>query len=92
MKYMKLGFAIIICLLNYNVFGQSRPEVSAERSNEPIKIDGELDEKDWQLVKPITEFVQRLPQDGAKPSEKSEMRILYDDTVSYTHLTLPTKA
>ena len=83
MKYMKLGFAIIICLLNYNVFGQSRPEVSAKRSNEPIKIDGELDEKDWQLVKPITEFVQRLPQDGAKPSEKSEMRILYDDNYLY---------
>ena len=83
MKYMKLGFAVIICLLNYNVFGQSRPEVSAKRSKEPIKIDGELDEKDWQLVKPITEFVQRLPQDGAKPSEKSEMRILYDDNYLY---------
>ena len=82
-KYINPSFVIIICLLNYNVFGQSRPEVSAKRSNELIKVDGEFDEKIWQTVQPITEFVQRLPQDGAAPSEKSEMRILYDDNYLY---------
>jgi hypothetical protein len=82
-KYINPSFVIIICLLNYNVFGQSRPEVSAKRSNELIKVDGEFDETIWQTVQPITEFVQRLPQDGAAPSEKSEMRILYDDNYLY---------
>ncbi len=82
-KYINPSFVIIICLLNYNVFGQSRPEVSAKRSNELIKVDGKFDETIWQTVQPITEFVQRLPQDGAAPSEKSEMRILYDDNYLY---------
>ena len=70
-------------MLNYNVSGQSRPEVLAKRSDEPIKVNGELDEKIWETVNPITEFVQRLPLDGGEPSEKSEMRILYDDNYLY---------
>ncbi|MDP6992602.1 MAG: DUF5916 domain-containing protein, partial [Candidatus Marinimicrobia bacterium] len=32
---------------------------------------------------PITEFVQRLPQDGAAPTEKSQMQIAYNDQYLY---------
>ena len=83
MKYINPSFVLFFCLLNYNVSGQSRPEVLAKRSDEPIKVNGELDEKIWETVNPITEFVQRLPLDGGEPSEKSEMRILYDDNYLY---------
>ena len=71
--------ALEVCVL----FAQSRPEVKAIRTNQPIKIDGSLDEEIWEKIDPISEFVQRLPQDGAKPTEKSEMRILYDDNYLY---------
>ena len=37
----------------------------------------------WNKIQPITEFVQRLPQDGAEPTEKSEMRIIYNSNYLY---------
>ena len=60
-----------------------RPTVTAHLTDTPITVDGMLDEAIWQTVQPITEFVQRLPQDGGIPSEKSEMRILYDNNHLY---------
>jgi len=62
---------------------QDRPEVVATRTELTIKVDGLLDEPVWSTVKPITEFVQRLPLDGGEPTEKSEMRILYDNNNLY---------
>jgi hypothetical protein len=55
----------------------------AIRTELTIKVDGLLDEPVWATIKPITEFVQRLPLDGGEPTEKSEMRILYDDDHLY---------
>ena len=60
-----------------------RPTVTARLTDTPITVDGMLDEAIWQTVQPITEFVQRLPQDGGIPSEESEMRILYDNNHLY---------
>jgi len=62
---------------------QDRPEVVATRTELTIKVDGLLDEPVWSTIKPITEFVQRLPLDGGEPTEKSEMRILYDNNNLY---------
>ena len=62
---------------------QDRPEVEAIRTDSAIKVDGLLDEIVWGKIQPITQFIQRLPQDGAKPTEKSEMRIIYDDNYLY---------
>ena len=70
-----LGLNISLCS---NV-AQDRNEVVATRTELTIKVDGLLDEPVWATIKPITEFVQRLPLDGGEPTEKSEMRILYDD-------------
>ena len=66
-----------------NLSAQNRPEVVAVRTSQSIEINGVLDEDIWESIVPITEFIQRLPQDGAKPSEKSEMRILYNDNYLY---------
>jgi hypothetical protein len=55
----------------------------ATRTELTIKVDGLLDEPVWSTIKPITEFVQRLPLDGGEPTEKSEMRILYDNNNLY---------
>ena len=62
---------------------QDRPEVVATRTELTIKVDGLLDEPVWSTVKPITEFVQRLPLDGGEPTEKSEMRVAYNNNFIY---------
>jgi len=74
-------FCLIISLCS--IAAQDRPEVVAIRTELTIKVDGLLDEPVWATIKPITEFVQRLPLDGGEPTEKSEMRILYDDDHLY---------
>ncbi|HUS99704.1 MAG TPA: two-component regulator propeller domain-containing protein, partial [Candidatus Thermoplasmatota archaeon] len=44
----------------------------------PIKVDGFLDDPDWENAELITDFTQREPTEGAPASEKTEVRILYD--------------
>ena len=75
----------ILCLIISlcSIVAQDRPQVVATRTELTIKVDGLLDEPVWATIKPITEFVQRLPLDGGEPTEKSEMRILYDDDHLY---------
>ena len=65
------------------IVAQDRPSVTAVRTDESIKIDGVLDEAIWESISAITEFVQRLPQDGADPTEKSQMQIAYNDQYLY---------
>ncbi len=48
-----------------------------------LKIDGTLDEADWQLAPVQGRFVQREPKFGWAATERTEFRILYDDTKLY---------
>jgi hypothetical protein len=50
----------------------------ASRVERPPKLDGKLDDPEWQNAKPVTNFLQREPFEGQTPSEKTEVRILYD--------------
>ena len=47
------------------------------------EIDGVLDEPFWQTLTPITDFKQRLPNEGAEPTEATEVRIAYDENNIY---------
>jgi len=48
-----------------------------------MRVDGWLDEEAWAEAKPITEFVQREPVEGGRPSEPTEVRVLYDEDALY---------
>ena len=43
-----------------------------------IVIDGSLDEAPWRTAPKIGDLVQRIPEAGAKPTEKTEVTLLYD--------------
>ena len=62
-----------------------RPSAQATRipAEIDIELDGFLDEQVWALAQPITEFRQQEPVEGAEPSERTEVRILYDDQALY---------
>jgi len=49
----------------------------------PINLDGLLNETDWKNVKPVSDFTQRELKEGAAPTEKTEVRILYDEDNLY---------
>ncbi len=58
-------------------------QVRAVRTDEPPNIDGVLDEPIWQEIEPVTDFRQRVPVDGAPSSERTELRVAFDDDNLY---------
>ncbi|MDA2932816.1 carbohydrate binding family 9 domain-containing protein [Acidobacteria bacterium AH-259-D05] len=63
--------------------GNSTYAVTAAYSEEPIVTDGVLDEAAWKKAVPATQFVQSEPQEGVSSTEKTEVRILYDQSNLY---------
>ena len=59
------------------------PSAAATRRTSPIAVDGKLDEAAWADAKPITEFRQTRPDEGAAATLPTEIRILYDDDALY---------
>lgn len=57
--------------------------VQAVRVAEPIVIDGILSESTWQNAPSVSDFFQREPNEGALASQKTLVRIAYDDHVLY---------
>jgi len=55
------------------------PLVQTVRIETSIQLDGKLDEPEWQLVKPTTAFFQTEPLDGPDATERTEVRVLYDE-------------
>jgi len=51
--------------------------------SEPIKIDGRLDEPAWSQAVAATDFRQREPNEGELASEKTEVRLLFDEKTLY---------
>ena len=43
-----------------------------------IVLDGDLDEPEWGLAEPATDFIQSEPYQGRPASEATEVRLLYD--------------
>ena len=58
------------------------PVVAAHRSG-PIVLDGSVDEPAWALASVHDGFFQQFPDEGAAPSERTEVRVLYDDRALY---------
>ncbi len=60
-----------------------KKEVFAHHTNQPITLDGVLDEPAWAEAEPATDFTQREPMEGEPASEPTEIRILYDEEAIY---------
>ena len=48
-----------------------------------IRVDGRLDEDVWAEAQPVFDFVQKEPVEGALPTERTEVRFVYDDKALY---------
>ncbi|HEX6433082.1 MAG TPA: DUF5916 domain-containing protein, partial [Gemmatimonadales bacterium] len=57
--------------------------VRAARVPAPITLDGALSEAGWWAALPVSQFTQREPNEGAPASERTEVRVLYDDDALY---------
>lgn len=57
--------------------------VRATRITAPMKIDGRLDERVYEEVPAITEYIQQEPRGGEPITERTESWVLFDDTNLY---------
>jgi hypothetical protein len=62
----------------------SRKEARAVRIEGPAPvIDGRLDDAAWEAAPVLADSVQRQPVEGAAPTERTEIRLLFDDRALY---------
>jgi hypothetical protein len=66
----------------------SPASLSAHRAVAPILIDGRLDEPSWQSADAAGDFRQYEPNEGAPATERTEVRVLYDNTSLYVGVRL----
>jgi hypothetical protein len=59
------------------------PHATAVRLAGRITLDGKLDEAAWRTAPPITEFTQFDPEEGRPPSQRTDVRFLFDDDALY---------
>jgi hypothetical protein len=94
-EVIKLWFAIVGCLL-FSIIGNAQEEgtdnfpppkkpiaITASKTNSIITIDGRLNETDWDLAEPITDFFRVEPVQGGAIKNRTEVRILFDDKNIY---------
>lgn len=60
-----------------------RPSIAAALRRDPITIDGKLTETAWSTATPITELHQQSPDEGKSPTQRTEVRILFDANAIY---------
>src|SRR2546425_12662582 len=82
-----MRFALVILLwcstLLSLIVGDNPRSITAVRVTAAPRIDGILDDDVWKLAQPATDFIQRDPDEGKPASERSEVRVLYDDEALY---------
>lgn len=57
--------------------------ITANRAKGSITVDGRLDEADWGMAEPVTDFFRVEPVQGGTIKNPTEVRILYDDKNVY---------
>ncbi len=77
----RINFLFIPGLLFANE--TARPEFTASKIGQPIQIDGRLDEEVWSSTEKVNGFTQFRPNSGDPATQKTEVRIVYDDEYIY---------
>ncbi len=79
---LKRYFCLPLILVCGQLFSQVKT-VQAIKINQAPKIDGNLDDAAWKEVPAITEFIQNFPTYGLPASQKTIVKIAYDNTAIY---------
>jgi hypothetical protein len=58
-------------------------DIRAVRTERAPTIDGHLTDDGWASAQPATSFTQRDPDEGKAPTERTEVRFLFDDDALY---------
>jgi len=82
-KFLLVKVCLFFLLNIYSYADSGNKSVRAIRVSKAPCIDGNLDEGIWEELPILTNFVQYSPYNGEAPSEKTEVRMGYDDHAIY---------
>ena len=74
---------ILLLFILFNIKGYSQREIVATKKVQSIDLDGILNETEWQNAQWSSGFTQMRPFPGKKPSQKTQVAILYDKEAVY---------
>ncbi|MCI0616863.1 hypothetical protein L0244_28120, partial [bacterium] len=87
MKEIIYIILILLVILTGKAFTETaalnQKQVLAVRAKDKISLDGKLSESEWKDMNATSNFVQADPKEGAAPTEKTLVDILYDDDAIY---------
>jgi len=82
MRSFKVVMLLVVMLqLSFGQFEQKQTNI--QRVIKEPKIDGVLDETEWNGLPTLDNFVQYAPYNGEPSTEKSEVKVGYDDNALY---------
>ncbi len=89
LSFCLLLLGCVLAALPGSAFGQAADDslsaLQAHRlaDDERIDLDGRIAEEAWSQALPIDDFTQQEPVEGARPSRRTEIRIVYDEDRLY---------
>ncbi len=76
-----LRFGAVFLLLAPGLWAAN--QAPAARAVNPVAVDGQLDEDEWEGATRVENFIQFEPTGGAPALQKTEVYLLYDDAYVY---------
>ncbi len=86
-RFVFLSLFSLVSLLLLSA-GTGDKKVTAIRTTTTPRIDGVLNEPEWQSATPASGFTQYLPLEGQPGTQPTEIRILYDEDALYIGATM----
>jgi hypothetical protein len=80
---LKLKLIILSCVVSFILTAQEQKHLEALSIQSDIKIDGELNESIWSEAKVASGFTQTTPVFGNPATQKTEVKVLYDNNALY---------
>lgn len=79
---MNIKFLVLLALISFNILSgakaQERSPLKAIPTDQDLTIDGKLNESAWNEIVPFHDFIMVEPIPGNDPTERTEIRISYN--------------
>ncbi len=89
MEINKIAVLCVVVLMSLSVsYGQTTRNIKIHKIQSKPIIDGIINEEIWEDAAVANDFFQFVPYNGHQPSQKTEVKIIYDNNAIYIGATL----
>ncbi|MEM7104727.1 MAG: DUF5916 domain-containing protein [Bacteroidota bacterium] len=89
-QFLIVGIFLLISQISFSQYddanfppSENPVEIVVQATSSKINIDGSLDEADWELATPISDFFRREPRQGGEIRYETQVKFLYDEKFLY---------